>query len=139
MEMKFKEKNFKLFEKDQEKIYLLEGQNETREYSDLEEGNIKRPHKTPQFLLNDKNCSDKIINIAQVIFCCNKKKLLDTLKQDDLNVYYKLKEIALISYNEFNNNHEDSLKSLFILVLNCELTDNLQHVEWKGIGFQVKF
>ena len=116
---------------DPEKIGLMGEYNEDGSIYDLEENNQKRPLKQPTFLFEKKACCS---NVIQILFCKGKP---EKLKQNELSAYNKLKEIALISYDKYNLDHENSLKNLFINSLNCDLTENLETVDWKGIGFQV--
>jgi len=120
---------------DNERSKLLENNYNENNYCDLEENNIKRPMKVPEFIINQKTFCEKSL---YKVLCCSKYKLFDKIHQEDLRAYYKLKDIAIIHYNEHNEDHENSLKNLFICALNVDTTDNLESVEWKSIGFQVK-
>ncbi len=114
-----------------ERKSLLEQYKDEGSFYELEENNSIRPFKPPKFIIEEKNCCNNFLRI----FCCKSKNKIIT--QNELKAYYKLREIALIPYEKNNIDHENSLKNLFISSLNCDLTDNLETVEWKGLGFQV--
>ncbi len=62
---------------------------------------------------------------------------ISNISQNDLEVYYNLRNFACHLYDEKNNKHEESLKILHINCLKSELNENLRNSEWKLIGFQV--
>jgi hypothetical protein len=120
-------------EDDLEKNALLSQYRDNTISYDIEENIPERPFKLPTFMLQENTCCN---NFSKII-CCQSKKF--KIKQSELRAYYKLKEIALVSYDQTNVDHENCLKNLFITALNCDLTDNLETIEWKTLGFQVYF
>jgi len=118
-----------------EKSLLLEGYyNNNNKFYDIEENQVKRPMKIPKFIYNNRGNCEKI---CSKILCCKKFKPLENIRQEELKAYYRLKDMAILQYDENNSDHENSLKNLFIAALNVDLTHNLESVEWKSIGFQV--
>lgn len=130
------ELNYRLLgdQKDTEHASLLRSHYSNLEFTDFEENNSIRPFKIPKFMSNKNKCCN---GLFRKICCCSCKNHKENITQEELKAYYKLKELAQIYYNELNEDHENSLKNLFINTLNCDLTDNLETMEWKGIGFQV--
>jgi hypothetical protein len=116
---------------DKENEYLLSQYKEEGSNYDIEENNTVKPLKIPGFIKEENNCCN---NLIEFLFCKSKTQKIN---QKELKAYYMLKEIALISYDQNNSDHENTLKNLFKISLNCELTENLETVEWKSLGFQV--
>ena len=69
--------------------------------------------------------------------CCNnnKYKLIRLIDLNELESYYDLKELINKKYNPSLNQHENSLKFLFLISLKCDLTKDLNSENWKKIGF----
>jgi hypothetical protein len=116
---------------DKENEALLSNYKEDGYNYDIEKDNTERPLNIPRFIKEKNNCCDNILRFL----CCKTKS--EKINQKELKAYYKLKEIALVLYDKNNLDHENSLKTLFKISLNCEITENLETVEWKGLGFQV--
>ena len=69
--------------------------------------------------------------------CCNNNKyeLIKLIDLNELESYYDLKELINKKYNPSLNQHENSLKFLFLISLKCDLTKDLNSENWKKIGF----
>lgn len=116
---------------DNEKLNLIDNE---YKYNDLEQNIIKKPMKVPEFVINNTGFCEKTMT---KILCCAKYKSRDKIDQEHLKAYYSLKDLALVLFNEQIEQHENTLKSLFVSALNLEASENLESPEWKSIGFQV--
>ena len=69
--------------------------------------------------------------------CCNNNKyeLIRLIDLNELESYYDLKELINKKYNPSLNQHENSLKFLFLISLKTDLTKDLNSEKWKTIGF----
>lgn len=104
----------------------------------------ERPLPLPSFIQNQKTIYEKSRSIAFLLSCCAKgykKNLTHSIKNKELKIYYKLKSLATQLFDETNSQHKESLKFLYMLCLNKEITSDgdYRSIEWKKIGFQVKF
>jgi hypothetical protein len=135
MEMNYQNIQDKHSNCDSKLAILLERYNQDTYNDYIEESKIKRPMKIPKFISEPRGKFEK--SLFLMLCCFAKFKSLDKISQEELNAYYRLKEIAILTYNEHDEDHENSLKNLFISALNVDLSDNLESVEWKTIGFQV--
>jgi len=118
---------------DQEDLNLLDYD---KKNNDIEKNVINIKLKVPEFLIKQRGIWFKTKGF---LICCKSKfPSLDRINQEELSVYYKLKNLAVILYCENNTEHEENLKKLYLNSLNVEISNNLESAEWKSIGFQVR-
>jgi len=104
----------------------------------------ERPFPIPSFITKQKTLYEKSKCIRFIFFCCSKslkQNLISNIKNKELKVYYKIKSLASQLFDENNIHHKESLKFLYMICINKEITNEEDHktIEWKKVGFQVKF
>ena len=91
----------------------------------------------PAFILSQGNCIEKCNLLYCLFSCClDKNNLVKRINAQELLVYYKIKNDYIENYSDKNNNHENSLKFLFLKCLKCDLNSSLISDNWKKLGFE---
>ena len=91
----------------------------------------------PSFILSQENCIEKCNLLYCLFSCClDKNNLVKRINAQELLVYYKIKNDYIENYSDKNNNHENSLKFLFLKCLKCDLNSSLISDNWKKLGFE---
>ena len=91
----------------------------------------------PAFILSQGNCIEKCNLLYCLFSCClDKNNLVKNINAQELLIYYKIKNDYSDNYSEKNNNHENSLKFLYLKCLKCDLNSSLISENWKKLGFE---
>jgi hypothetical protein len=93
----------------------------------------------PTFLKNQMTITEKssILNFFSNLFCISsKQKKIQDINDEELEVFYELKNLAFTNYDENDSNHEQSLRFLYLSTIKGDLTNDLITDEWKIIGFE---
>jgi hypothetical protein len=111
-----------------------------QENFDIEHAN-ERVLPLPGFISNQTSIFEKSKGI-RILCCCfkccchSKKNSTEEIPNKEIVAYYSLKAVAVQSYDQLNQRHEDSLKMLFLTCLGTEIPEDLRSKEWKTVGFQ---
>ena len=93
----------------------------------------------PTFLKNQMTMTEKssILNFFSNLFCISsKQKKIQDINDEELEVFYELKNLAFTNYDENDSNHEQSLRFLYLSTIKGDLTNDLITDEWKILGFE---
>ena len=93
----------------------------------------------PTFLQKQMTITEKssILNFFSNLFCISsKQKKIRDISEEELEVFYELKNLAFTNYDENDSNHEQSLRFLYLSLIKGDLTNDLITDEWKTLGFE---